>query len=60
VHDELQIDGPVDELAWLNAYVPRLMIHEEVNELVPITVEHEVSTTSWADKIPYDEWKEAE
>lgn len=59
VHDELQIDGPVDDVAELHRQVPALMRHEEVNSVVPIEVDHEVSTTSWADKISYDEWKEA-
>jgi len=59
VHDELQIDGPEWELAWLNERVPQLMVNATVNAVVPIEVEHEVSTTSWADKVPYDEWKEA-
>lgn len=59
VHDELQIDGPKYELQFLNNMVPRLMVHPEVNHVVPIEVDHEVSTTSWADKIPYDEWREA-
>jgi DNA polymerase-1 len=59
VHDELQIDGPENELEWLHEIVPPLMVHEEVNSIVPITVGHEVSTTSWADKVDYDEWKEA-
>jgi len=58
VHDELQIDGPESELPMLNEWVPRLMRHEEVNSVVPIEVDHEVSTTSWADKVGYKEWKE--
>jgi len=57
VHDELQIDSPIHELEFLHAEVPGLMVNETVNELVPVTVEHEVSTTSWADKVPYDEWR---
>lgn len=59
VHDELQIDGPVDDLGELHRQVPPLMLHEEVNSVVPIEVDHEVSVTSWADKVPYDEWKGA-
>jgi len=59
VHDELQIDGPEDEVDLLNAQVPEWMVHETVNAVVPIEVDHEVSTTNWADKIPYTDWKEA-
>lgn len=59
VHDELQIDGPVEEVEGLHRYVPALMRWEPMHEVVPIDVDHEVSTTSWADKIPYDKWKEA-
>lgn len=59
VHDELQIDGPAEELEYLHMWVPRLMAHDEVAQVVPIEVDHEVSTVSWADKVPYDEWKEA-
>lgn len=57
IHDEIIFDGPVHELEELNEVVPPLMIvREDVNEIVPILVDHEVSTTSWADKIDYDEW----
>jgi DNA polymerase-1 len=59
VHDELQLDGPESELPMLNEWVPRLMRNYEVHNVVPVEVDHEVSTTSWADKVPYDEWKEA-
>ena len=59
VHDEIQFDGPVSELAILHDEVPPLMdAFPEVSEIVPITVGHEVSTTSWADKLDYDEWRE--
>jgi DNA polymerase I-like protein with 3'-5' exonuclease and polymerase domains len=57
VHDELQIDGPERDVEWLHKNVPALMVHAEVNEVVPIEVDHEVSTTNWAEKIPYDEWR---
>jgi hypothetical protein len=32
---------------------------EHVHEVVPILVDHEVSTTNWAEKIGYAEWKES-
>lgn len=58
VHDDLWIDGPVEELAGLNHYVPRLMtgIFPEVTEVLPIEVEHQVSVTNAAEKVPYDEY----
>lgn len=59
VHDELQIDGPKREVGVLHQQVPFLMRWPEMHEVVRIDVDHEVSTTSWADKRPYDEWKEA-
>jgi DNA polymerase I-like protein with 3'-5' exonuclease and polymerase domains len=59
VHDELQIDGPTDDVGELHRQVPALMIHEKVNAVVPIEVDHEVSTTNWAEKIPYDEWRQS-
>lgn len=59
VHDELQIDSAVGGLPALHDVVPKLMVNEEVNSVVPIEVGHEVSTASWADKIDYDEWRTA-
>jgi DNA polymerase-1 len=59
VHDDLWIDGPHHEVMSLHERVPSLMIHEEVNEVVPIEVEHEVTTTNAAEKQPYDEWRHA-
>jgi hypothetical protein len=34
-----------------------MVVREDVHAVVPILVDHEVSTTSWADKISYDEWR---
>lgn len=57
VHDDIWFDGPTDELPWLHRFVPRLMdAFPEVSEIVPILVGHEVSTTNWAEKVPYEEW----
>jgi DNA polymerase I len=62
IHDELILDGPVDELEQLHEDIPPLMSQgfEHINEVVPILVDHEVSLTNWAEKISYDEWKEGE
>jgi DNA polymerase I-like protein with 3'-5' exonuclease and polymerase domains len=59
VHDELQIDGPVHEVAKLHVAVPLEMRHAEMHKVVPVEVEHEVTTTNWAEKIDYDEWRAA-
>lgn len=57
IHDEVIFDGPVDELETLHIEVPPLMVvRHDVSEIVPILVDHEVSTTTWADKVEYDEW----
>jgi DNA polymerase I len=58
VHDELIFDGPESEVEILHREVPPLMVHEIVNEFVPVLIDHEVSTTSWAEKVSYDEWLE--
>jgi len=56
VHDELILDGPPHEAPWMHEDVPRLMAEaapEDVRRTVPILVDHEVSTTCWADKEEY-------
>lgn len=60
VHDELIFDGPEHEVDELHIEVPPLMIvRHDIHEIVPILVDHEVSVTSWADKVGYHEWKES-
>lgn len=61
VHDELIGDGPTSELPYFAEHLPVLMRQgfEHIHEVVPILVDIEVSTTTWADKIGYDEWKES-
>lgn len=54
VHDELQLDAPVDELPILAKAVPQWMIYEPVNAVVPIEADMEVTTTNWAEKAPYE------
>jgi DNA polymerase-1 len=57
IHDEVILDGPVEELMALHLDIPGLMVvREDVHEIVPIVVDHEVSTQTWADKVEYDEW----
>lgn len=57
IHDELLLDGPPHEAEWVHEVVPPLMAEAApaaVLEVVPILVEHEVSTTSWAEKEDYE------
>jgi DNA polymerase-1 len=58
IHDEIMLDGPLDEIPALNERIPALMREDFLHAVVPIEVEHEVSTTTWADKVPYEDWKE--
>lgn len=60
VHDSLMLDGPVAELPTLHEIVPALMTDEPwLTDVVPLAVDHEIALTNWAEKIGYDEWREA-
>jgi DNA polymerase-1 len=59
VHDELVLDGPEREIPELNFIVPKLMIDEAINEIVPLGVDHEISVNNLAEKQSYEEWKES-
>lgn len=62
VHDELILDATLDEVDSLARQLPLWMAEPakpRITEIVPVTVDVEVSTKSWADKIDYKEWKEA-
>jgi DNA polymerase-1 len=58
VHDELVLDGPEHEIPALNDTVLQLMIDDAINAVVPLGVEHEISTTNLAEKESYEEWRE--
>lgn len=58
IHDELIFDGPEHEVELLHQIIPPLMVDELVNSYVPVLIDHEVSTTTWAEKKSYEEWKE--
>jgi DNA polymerase-1 len=58
VHDELVLDGPVGEIPLLHTNIPELMIDDEINAVVPLGVDHEISTTNLAEKVSYETWKE--
>jgi len=54
VHDELIFDGPESEQQRLAAEVIRPSMNDDrVGAVVPIIVDIETSSTSWADKQPY-------
>lgn len=53
VHDELMLDCVDSEIPYLVEVVPTLMDYEPVSKVVPIEVDCEVSTTTWADKESY-------
>lgn len=63
VHDELILDAPESEVPYLAELLPSWMSEPAtdvgINEIVPITAEVEVSTTSWADKTEYEEWRQS-
>lgn len=55
VHDELIIDAVLPEVPRVTDVLPELMDYDLVSEVVPIEIDIEWSTTSWADKAPYTE-----
>lgn len=59
VHDEIIFDGPEHEIPILHEVIPDLMRFDFLHDVIPIDVDHEVSVTSWAEKMSYEEWKEA-
>lgn len=54
IHDEIMTDGPLAEMKTLATVIPPLMIEPMFHEVVPIMVEVEFSTETWADK---KEWE---
>jgi DNA polymerase I len=59
VHDEIDFDGPADEVAHLHEHIPALMGEELIEAVVPILVDHEVSELNWAEKVDFQDWKGA-
>lgn len=55
IHDEIIIDAYRHEIRQLTESVPRWMDESRVSKIVPIYVDVEMSTTTWADKAPYRE-----
>lgn len=54
IHDEIMTDGPLEELPALARAIPPLMIEPMFHKVVPIVVEVEYSTQTWADKEPWE------
>ena len=54
VHDELILDCVFEELEYLTETVPDLMKYPLINDVVPIGVDIEFSTETWADKRAYE------
>lgn len=62
VHDEIILEGPHAEADWLHDTVPTLMTQvacgaTDIIGVVPIEVDHEVATTSLADKRSFEDYK---
>lgn len=55
IHDEIMLDVVLAEANEIVYNVPRLMVNELVHDVVPIEVDCEVSTATWADKEAYNE-----
>lgn len=55
VHDEIFIDATFDEIPLLENRIPILMDHGFISEVVPIEVDMEWTTSSWAEKQSYKE-----
>ena len=54
IHDEIDLDAARPEIEHLVEVVPPMMTdYPEINEVVPIETDCEISYTTWADKQPY-------
>lgn len=50
VHDEIQIDCPIEEMARVSSTVKKLMEDFKEFDPIPVIVDGDYTTTSWADK----------
>ena len=57
IHDSIGFDGPTSELQLLHDTVPDLMRADWLTDVIPVEVDHEVSTSNWADMVPFLEWR---
>jgi DNA polymerase I len=61
IHDEIDLDAARPEIPHLVEVVPPMMTdYPEINAIVPIETDCEISYTTWADKQPYEEADESE
>lgn len=61
IHDEIILDGPLEEVEQLHNPMEYAMtqadpITASISAIVPIQVDHEVATNSWAEKYSYQEF----
>lgn len=54
IHDELIIDAAAGDILGLTKEIPKLMKNEQVEELVPMEIDIEWTTTNWAEKKSYN------
>ena len=54
IHDEIMLDVTLEELDLVCYNVPKLMIPEKINKVVPLGVDVEYTTTNWAEKEEYE------
>lgn len=63
IHDELILDAPEREVEALAQRLPYWMAYPAmqvgIEAVVPIPVDFEVSSETWADKTSYEEWRQA-
>ena len=55
VHDEIMLDAEKVEIPTLVKTIPTMMGNKEVEQYVNIETDCEISSTSWADKEPYND-----
>lgn len=55
IHDELVVDCTQDEIPLIVEWVPEMMRYYPIHEHVPMEVDVEYTTTSWAEKAYYRE-----
>lgn len=53
IHDEIMIDATEREIPTIIEYIPQMMRPDRINKVIPIEVDCEWSTTTWADKEEY-------
>lgn len=63
IHDEIILDGPASEIVELHSLLSECMtvanpVAAAIASVVPIQVDHELATTSWAEKYSYEEYIE--